>query len=243
MLRCFFFSLILVASVAAPAPAAAEPDDVYQLDLRIDIPVVALSAAISLGALLKRSELPACAPSCNSAALNFLDRPVIHYHSHASSVAADIMVTLMLTVPVILDAFDARFQPWMKDVFIMGEALFATQAVAQLTKFSVERYSPVLYSGDPNRLALHDFDATRSFYSAHAASAAAVTTAFTMTYWLRHPHDPWRFVVLVAGAALSFATGAFKVAAGEHFWTDVIAGSVAGAATGVLVPVLHIASD
>lgn len=241
MLRCFFFSLILVASVTARA--AAEPDDVYKLDLRIDIPVVALSAAVSFGALLKRSQLPACAPNCDGSGLNFLDRPVIRYHSHASSLTADIMVAVMLAAPVLLDAFDARFQAWMKDVFIMGEALLATQAVAQLTKFSVQRYTPVLFAGDPNRRALHDVDATRSFFSAHAASAAAVTTAFTMTYWLRHPHDPWRIVVLVAGAALSFATGAFKVFAGEHFWTDVIAGSVAGAATGVLVPVLHMASN
>ena len=45
--------------------------------------------------------------------------------------------------------------------------------------------------------------------------------------------------VIVANSALATLTGSFRVFAGQHFMTDVIAGAAIGAACGYLVPLLH----
>ena len=68
----------------------------------------------------------------------------------------------------------------------------------------------------------------------------AATTAFSVTYFLRNPDDPLRWLVLGSGIALSLGVGILKVYAGHHFWTDIAAGALVGASVGVLVPILHV---
>jgi membrane-associated phospholipid phosphatase len=212
----------------------------YTLDLHVDLPLFGIGAAVGLAGLLESAPLPACAPACPSTNINALDRTALHFRSDASGTAADIMLAALLVMPVVLDAFDSdSFTAWFKDTFVIAQTLMLTQGITQLTKFAVDRNSPALYDRDPSLAALRDSDASRSFFSAHTASAFAVTTAFTVTYWKRHPKDPMRFVVLALGAVLSLTTGTLKVLAGAHFWTDIGAGAVLGASMGVLVPTLH----
>lgn len=234
--------LLCVGGVATPAHAQSD-DGLFHLDLRVDVPLIALGAAVSVGGLLKRSELPACAPNCDAMSLNALDRSAIHYQSSAAAIAANVFLPVLLIAPVVLNVLDGPWKEVLSTIVVMTEALMLTQAVTQLTKFSVNRYSPALYSGNPEHPSLHDFDATRSFFSAHTSSTFCVTSSFTVSYWLRHPNDPVRFVVLGASALLSLATGAFTVFAGQHFWTDVAAGAIAGTAVGALVPLTHVRFD
>ena len=60
-----------------------------------------------------------------------------------------------------------------------------------------------------------------------------------MTFWRRHPRGPARWIVAGTYLALASATAALRVAAGEHFPTDVIVGAAAGSAVGAAVPLLH----
>ena len=48
-----------------------------------------------------------------------------------------------------------------------------------------------------------------------------------------------RVAIGFLGGALGTSTAALRVAAGQHFPTDVIVGSLIGAGTGVTVPLLH----
>ncbi|HEX4352029.1 MAG TPA: phosphatase PAP2 family protein [Polyangiales bacterium] len=215
-------------------------DSPYTLDLRVDLPVIALSGSIALAGFFD-SGLPACAPNCSPARLNVIDRSAIHFRSNTSGAIADVALPLVLLAPVVLDYFDSGVAAdWLKDALVMVESLAVDQTFTQLTKFAVRRNSPALYSGDSHLTALHDTDAARSFISAHTSSACAVTTAFAVTYWLRHPDDPLRYLVLGAGIGLSLAVGILKVLAGAHFWSDVGAGALVGGSVGVLVPMAHI---
>jgi membrane-associated phospholipid phosphatase len=220
--------------------ATASADSPYKLDLPVDIPILVLGGAVGFAGFIESSPLPTCAPACSPSHINALDRTAIHFKSNASGAAADVLLALALTVPVVLDGIDTGTKGWFDDTFVFAQALLLTQGITQLTKFAVHRKSPALYGGDASLTALKDTDADRSFFSAHASSAFAVTTAFAVTYWLRHPDDPMRFVVLVVSAALSLLTGTLKVLAGAHFWTDVVAGAAVGGSVGMIVPLLHV---
>lgn len=216
----------------------------YDVDLRLDLPVLGLAMSIGAAGLLEMDSTPACAPHCSSKGINFLDRTAIHFKSDSAGLAADVLLYTLLAAPLLLDTIDSpTFHDWLVDTLIVVQSFALTQTVAQLTKFAFQRYSPSLYAGDESVTAVHDKDAARSFISAHTASAFSVATAYTVTYWLKHPNDPMRFVILAVGAALSLTTGVLKVLAGAHFWTDVVAGAAAGLSVGVLVPILHLALD
>jgi membrane-associated phospholipid phosphatase len=229
-----------LALVVTFVPAFARAESPYSVDLRVDFSVIALSGSLALSAFFDQG-LPACAPNCSPARLNAIDRSAIHFRSNAAGSLADLILPLVLLAPVALDYVDSgNTSDWLKDVLVMVESLAVDQAVTQMTKFAVRRNSPALYSGDSKLTALHDADATRSFISAHASSASAVTTAFAVTYWLRHPKDPVRYLVLGVGIGLSLAVGVLKVLAGAHFWSDVGAGAIVGGSIGVLVPMAHL---
>jgi membrane-associated phospholipid phosphatase len=66
-----------------------------------------------------------------------------------------------------------------------------------------------------------------------------MATAYATIFTLRHPRARAAVPVWLAALGLATATAVLRVEAGKHFWTDVIAGSLAGAAVGVLVPTLH----
>jgi membrane-associated phospholipid phosphatase len=42
-----------------------------------------------------------------------------------------------------------------------------------------------------------------------------------------------------AAAAMSLATGTLRIIAEKHYFTDVLAGTALGAASGIVVPLLH----
>lgn len=236
LLRALTLGVCLLLSSAAHAQT-------YKLDLQVDIPLIALGAAVSFAGLLKRSELPACAPNCDTSSLNALDRTAVHYASAGGATLGDIMLPVLLVAPLVLTAIDTHFEGIFAEVVVLAEAVLLTQMMTQLTKFAVQRNSPPLYSGDDNHPLLRDFDATRSFFSAHTATTCSAAAMFTVGYFLRHPNDPMRFVVLAASAALALGTGVAMVLSGAHFWTDVMAGAVAGSAIGALVPIMHVPFD
>jgi undecaprenyl-diphosphatase len=67
----------------------------------------------------------------------------------------------------------------------------------------------------------------------------------TATYlaFMRAPQTPRPWITLALATGLSTFVSVERVRAGKHFPTDVIAGSLAGAAVGVVVPHLHRTDD
>jgi undecaprenyl-diphosphatase len=68
---------------------------------------------------------------------------------------------------------------------------------------------------------------------------AAVTGTATYLAFVRSPESPRPWLTLAGGTMLTAFVGYERIRAGAHFPTDVIAGTMAGAAVGVLVPHLH----
>lgn len=231
-------SLLLWVVIAGLSPARALADSPYELDLSVDLPVVGLGAAGSLVALIEVPP-PACLPDCSPDDINALDRTVLGNYSETAHDVADVFVLGLIAAPALLDLADSGGDGWIEDMTVFTQVLLLTQALTQITKFAVRRTAPFAYDPEAPEEALQSRDAPRAFFSGHTSTAFAATTAYSVTYWLRHPDDPLRWAVLGAGVALSTAVALLKIEAGYHFWTDVAAGALVGASIGTLVPLLH----
>lgn len=143
--------------------------------------------------------------------------------------------------PILSGVRDGR-RAFLVDALLYGESIAITQAFTDATKIGVRRPRPIDYinCSSPSAPNCSSTDLQLSFFSGHAAttatmSATATYLAFVRSGW-RAPR-PW--ITLAAGTLLTAFVSYERVRAGEHFPTDVIVGSMAGAAIGVLVPHLH----
>jgi len=173
--------------------------------------------------------------------MNALDRRVLGYHSPAAHTAADVAVAALLVAPHLVNLVATRGEKnaWLEDLVISMESVLMAQAFTQLTKAAVDRHAPIVFD---ERVPLEERtsrDALGSFWSGHTATAFSAATSFAVSYWLRNPRDPWRWVVLATLEAAALSVGLMKIRAGYHYPTDIFAGALAGASVGVLVPMLH----
>jgi membrane-associated phospholipid phosphatase len=132
------------------------------------------------------------------------------------------------------------------DAIMYAESLTLTSMITSITKIAVRRPRPIDYvncgSSDttPGVACTTDTNLQLSFFSGHASAAGAMTATATYLAFVRsgaHSARPW--ITLVVGTALTAFISYERVRSGEHFPTDVIVGSMAGAAIGVLVPHFH----
>jgi membrane-associated phospholipid phosphatase len=221
---------------------ADDPDRarVYDLDPVIDLPLLGLGLGTASAAFLEVPP-PACLPDCEPPDdMNALDRSVLGSHSPTSHSIADAMVITLVVGPPIWSAIDSRDgEAWFADAVVHAESILLTQGLTQIVKFAVSRPAPLVYDESVPLAERESKDGARSFWSGHTATAFSAATTHAVTYWLRHPRDPWRFTVLATDMAAATAVALLKIDAGYHYWTDVAAGAAVGTSIGVLVPMMH----
>ena len=83
-------------------------------------------------------------------------------------------------------------------------------------------------------------DGYLSFYSGHTSFVTTAMAVTAVTLHERHGQRVWPWFMAGAVAA---TVAAERVAAGQHFYTDVAAGFVAGAVAGIAIPLLHARRD
>jgi undecaprenyl-diphosphatase len=146
--------------------------------------------------------------------------------------------------PVLSGVRDGR-RALLVDGVMYAESIAITAAFTEVTKIGVRRPRPIDYANcggaaSTTTYCMNNTDLQLSFFSGHASATGAITgtatyLAFARSGW-RRPR-PW--ITLAAGTALTAFVSYERVRAGEHFPTDVIMGSLAGAGIGVLVPHFH----
>ena len=130
------------------------------------------------------------------------------------------------------------------DAVIYAESAATTWGVTNLAKMAIRRPRPQAYidaqahKNDPN-WSNSDTDSTLSFFSGHASMTATISATATYLAFARDPHGIRPWITLGAGTALTTFVSVERVRGGAHFPTDVIAGAIAGAGIGVIVPHLH----
>jgi PAP2 superfamily len=142
--------------------------------------------------------------------------------------------------PIVSGVRDGRSAA-LVDAIMYGETIALTQAFTDATKIAVRRPRPVDYAQCQNTTAggCSNTDLQLSFFSGHASVTGAISATATYLAFVRQPHSARPWITLGVGLALTSFVSYERVRAGQHFPTDVIVGSMAGASIGVLVPHFH----
>jgi membrane-associated phospholipid phosphatase len=243
--------LLLVLIALAPRPGlAAEP---LAYDLSIDLPIIAVTGGAWLFSetVLKQQLAPAQCRWCDSNGsgentLNAFDSAgrSLRWKSPGT---ADLIsgIDAFAVVPIAMLGLDALgsshngvLRDWAEDAMILVESVTLQAALTQYVKFTVGRQRPWVHflpAAERNQVSNPD-DSNVSFYSGHTSLAfALVVTAGVLAHERGYDVEA---VIWAVGLPLAATVGYLRMAADEHYATDVIAGAVVGSAIGFLVPVV-----
>jgi membrane-associated phospholipid phosphatase len=227
-----------------PSLARAGRPSPFTVSAGIDGPI--LGGAIVLwtttGLVARELAPPGCFP-CSRAGLNGLDRPVVRWRFDAAAQVSDGLVVGIPAAAVLVGAL-IDFQGWgwrgaAEDLLLVAEAVALSGMVQQITALAVRRPRPYMYRTDTPAGDRSSADAGMSFFSGHTTAAFAAATAFATTYSIRRPRSALRPLVWLLSLGVASSVPVLRVAAGRHFWSDVLVGAAVGSAFGVLVPHLH----
>jgi membrane-associated phospholipid phosphatase len=165
-----------------------------------------------------------------------------------SNAGLGLAAAFALIDPVLSGFREHSVQTGLVDGFLYAQTVSLTLAMTNVVKMAVRRPRPLAYvdfeahrgeTGYSNS----STDSTLSFFSGHAATTAAIGATATYLALTRAPHTARPWITLGIAAVVSSVVSIERVRAGKHFPTDVIAGSIAGAGIGVIVPHLHRSED
>jgi len=230
------FSALSLAGRAATAQAPAR----FDARLVPSVAVFAATAAVAVAPVLFASQLPhaTCAP-CDRSGLPFLDRGTVGAIRAFPATVSDAALFVTGAGAGLFLLRDARGEGAMarEDITVLAQAVSATWALTNWGKVLFHRPRPYRYTPDATAPPASADDGL-SLPSGHTSAAFAAAFA----YWSiqarrgRAGEHRQRIAALVLAAA---ATGVLRVAAREHFPTDVVAGAALGAAAGWAVPRLY----
>jgi membrane-associated phospholipid phosphatase len=160
---------------------------------------------------------------------------VIGYSSNAAGTLSDVTLGLALGVLPIADLLDVGWsEVLLEDVVVYAQAIGAASFLVETTQWATARPLPRTYAGDPNLL--RKTGGYVSFFSGHTVLTVTALTTAAWTLRLRYGEQGWPWlVVALAGASVAVE----RVAAGQHFPTDVFVGALTGLGIGSLIPLLH----
>jgi membrane-associated phospholipid phosphatase len=222
------------------ARALAEQGPAYALRLDVDLPVLALDAALSAMPIVRPETAPAwCAPRCDPSRINAIDRPFAGVYRLGWARVSDVGVGALLATDVAAMLVDEGPLGALSDAVVVAQTILSAETLAAWTSIAVRRPRPYLY-GDSAPLAERENPyAALSFFSGHTTTAFAAAVVLHRTLARRNPGSIVPNVLLASTLAVAGLVAAGRVASGNHFPTDVTVGAVVGSSAGVLVPALH----
>ncbi len=146
-------------------------------------------------------------------------------------------MALAMATPAILAIMPSS--EWLTIGVMYAETLLIANGIKEWTKLLVYRARPYMYFDDYPQDKLEDGDWNCSFPSGHTTFAFAGAAFTTMVFCQCFPASNWKYVVAGASFGMAVLTGAFRMASGNHFFTDVLVGAVIGSAVGFAVPYMH----
>ena len=169
--------------------------------------------------------------------VNPFDRTVMMpYSKPLSDVSLGVGLVAAIT-PAVLFAEPAS--EYLTIGVMYAEALALSFGTKELIKHLVTRERPYMYDPDTPQSLVESDKHDKSFLSGHTTYAFTGAAFASYVFCKYNPESKWRIPVIAASFSLATATAALRVASGNHFMTDVIAGALIGTAIGIAVPALH----
>jgi membrane-associated phospholipid phosphatase len=243
---------------ASLEPKLAEPPPVgratFDVDPIADTGIIVLSAGFGMVLELINStgeiRPQQIAPNFDRNNLIGIDRASITSTPSAqagslSNLGLGVAAAFAVVDPILSGVRERSVQTGLVDAMLYAESASITLALTDMVKLAVRRPRPRAYidaQGDPNYQNTST-DSALSFFSGHASMTATIGATATYLAFTRSPHTSRPWITLALATAVTTFVSVERVRAGKHFPTDVIAGSVAGAGIGIVVPHLHRTED
>ena len=164
-----------------------------------------------------------------------------------SNLGLGVAVAFACIDPVLSGVREKSVQTGLVDGMIYAESLSITFGLTDMIKLAVRRPRPRAYidaeAHQGQNYSNASTDSALSFFSGHASLTATVGATATYLAFVRSPHTARPWITLALATGLTTFVSVERVRAGKHFPTDVIAGAVAGAGIGIIVPHLHREED
>jgi membrane-associated phospholipid phosphatase len=220
----------LFAEGAAPFP--------YALDPVKDSAWIAGDLALYGASLYLDGVKPSADPArLDSSNIPWFDKLYTTKHSTAMGTATDLLVVAAAALPgVALPGLSFRQTLTLGTMW--AETLGLAYCLDAAIKSAVVRFRPYAYAS-PAPSDIGSLDISSSFPSRHATLAFASAVFAGSTFDELHPSSPYRGVVWGTGLGVATLISSLRVASGDHFVSDVVAGAALGALCGFAVPLLH----
>jgi len=228
-----------VSSLAEAAPGDPPgPVFPFALDPLADAALIGGGLALYGGSLLLESKKPAPDKAAvDSAAIPFFDRIYPSNPSATLSTVGDDLALASAALPLVL-LFGRSGDEILTLSIMYIETLGLAYGLDSLLKSTIVRYRPYAYSSS-TPADFSNSEITASFPSSHATLAFSAAVFTGHVFDVLNPDSHMRVWVWTAGLGVAAVVSTLRVASGDHFVSDVVAGSVIGAASGFLVPFLH----
>ena len=238
--RCLSILLVMVCAIAH---LPAQTQGPYRLDVAREGVLAAggatfLAAGLALGGSIEPLSIDAI-NSLSRSDVPAIDRGATYNYSVSLKSTSNWLEALLILAPVGLFASpDVRNDAGTVTVMYLETVLLAN-ALTQFTKSLTTRTRPFVYNESAPLDEKQEKDARRSFFSGHAANSFASAVFLSTVFAAYFPQSPWKPVVWAASLAAAATVAYLRVAAGQHFPTDVLTGMIVGSTVGYLVPELH----
>lgn len=248
ILMAKLFTLLMCAiCICSFGQKTDDHQKIYRVHLGYELPASVVCIGLSnlgfkqLGKIASLSESEAAALDPYS--INSFDRPIAFLNPSGfenASKKSDLLLNVALFSPALL-VIDKKIRHDWLDLLTMYVVTHAVDnALYFAAQFSVRRPRPFTYNPE---VALQDKvgdGKTNSFFSGHTGFAAASTFYAAKVYTDYNHIKGWKRMMWYGIASVPPAVvGFYRTRAGKHFKTDVLAGFIAGATSGILVPELH----
>jgi membrane-associated phospholipid phosphatase len=130
-----------------------------------------------------------------------------------------------------------------REVYTIATMYVETLSIAfggtYLSKGIFTRYRPFVYDDNAPLDKKLTQEATRSFFSGHAALASSTYIFSAKVFSDYYPDSKYKPLVWIGAIGASVTTAAMRVTGGKHFISDVTVGLLWGGMAGYLIPESH----
>ena len=246
-MRRFLFTVILLVfganlfaeSEGESAPEIAFEPKPFMLDLPMEISLFAYGGAgwaFRFYMSHKNSDEEWDGKLYDKSDINIFDRWAAQPYRKTIDDLGTISCALAAAVPI---ASVVASNDYLTMLVMYAETMLVASGTYSAIKTVVTRNRPYMYFDGGKQSDMDDGDYKNSFPSGHTTNAFAAAVFASLTFSVYNPESPYRLPVWIASLSLAGATGALRIASGNHFISDVLVGALIGSATGYLVPYLH----
>jgi membrane-associated phospholipid phosphatase len=235
---------------AAPMKRSAGSDEVYKLNLAVDIPLTAVATGWSLYAFPKiydkRGITPQELANLKKENINGFDRWAADVYNENAAKTSDIFFYAAMPLPLVLLIDKEIRKDALKVGFMYLEAMSITGVFYTGSAYIWDRFRPLTYipqdqvkPGSELEGDRKSGNARNSFLGGHPALVATSSFFVASVYADYHPESKFKYVLYGVAAVATGGTAYLRHRGGKHFPSDLIVGTAVGTLSGLLVPRLH----